>query len=96
MASTSKKRMQRRRAASQRKNKNIALAIGVAVIGLGAFFFFQNTAAPSQTANFNPGEVAPEIGALAPNFTLSDTDGNTVSLSDFRGKPVAVMLFHSW
>ena len=31
---------------------------------------------------------APQIGEVAPDFTLDDTDGNAVSLSDYRGKTV--------
>ena len=33
-------------------------------------------------------EAAPEIGHPAPDFTLTDLDGNEVNLSDFRGKVV--------
>jgi glutaredoxin-dependent peroxiredoxin len=33
------------------------------------------------------------IGSLAPDFTLKDTDGNEVTLSSFRGKPVVVLFF---
>lgn len=31
------------------------------------------------------------LGTTAPDFSLPDTNGKTVSLSDFRGKPVLVM-----
>ncbi len=34
-----------------------------------------------------------EIGTKAPNFTLSDKDGNTVSLSDFAGKRVVLYFY---
>ena len=40
--------------------------------------------------------IGPSIGAVAPDFTLSDTSGNPVSLSDFRGKPTIVTFFHTW
>ncbi|QKJ30656.1 AhpC/TSA family protein [Mucilaginibacter mali] len=36
------------------------------------------------------------IGAMAPAFTLPDTAGRQVSLSDFRGKYVLVDLWASW
>ena len=34
-----------------------------------------------------------EIGMKAPEFTLSDKDGNTVSLSDFTGKKVVLYFY---
>jgi len=34
-----------------------------------------------------------EIGAKAPDFTLSDKDGNAVSLSDFLGKKVVLYFY---
>ena len=34
-----------------------------------------------------------QIGMPAPNFTLSDKDGNPVSLSDFRGRKVVVYFY---
>ena len=34
-----------------------------------------------------------EIGMKAPEFTLSDKDGNTVSLSDFVGKKVVLYFY---
>ncbi|MED9822227.1 MAG: thioredoxin-dependent thiol peroxidase [Christensenellales bacterium] len=34
-----------------------------------------------------------EIGVKAPNFTLSDKDGNWVSLSDFAGKKVILYFY---
>lgn len=37
-----------------------------------------------------------QVGAVAPNFTLPDTDGNPISLSDFRGKYVLVDFWASW
>ena len=34
-----------------------------------------------------------EVGAKAPEFTLSDKDGNPVSLSDFGGKKVVLYFY---
>ena len=34
-----------------------------------------------------------EIGTKAPNFTLPDKDGNTVSLTDFAGKKVVLYFY---
>lgn len=41
-------------------------------------------------------EVAPKEGALAPDFELSDFEGNRVRLSDFRGTPVYVNFWATW
>ena len=36
-----------------------------------------------------------ELGSAAPNFTLEDCDGNTVSLSALKGKKVLLYFFTS-
>lgn len=35
-----------------------------------------------------------KVGDIAPDFTLPDTDGNKVKLSDFRGKKSVVLAFY--
>ena len=40
--------------------------------------------------------VAVELGALAPNFALQTPEGETFSLSDFRGQPVLVNYWATW
>jgi peroxiredoxin len=35
-----------------------------------------------------------KVGDTAPDFSLRDQDGNSVSLSDFRGKKNVVLVFH--
>jgi len=42
-----------------------------------------------------PVEV-PEIGKPAPSFRLTDIDGQPVSLSDLRGKPVLINFWATW
>jgi peroxiredoxin Q/BCP len=37
--------------------------------------------------------MAPQTGDEAPDFTLSDQDGNAVHLADFRGKNVVVYFY---
>ena len=39
---------------------------------------------------------APQQGFLAPDFELKTTGGETVKLSDLRGKPVLVNLWATW
>jgi peroxiredoxin len=40
--------------------------------------------------------AAAEVGALAPDFTLQDPQGNTVSLRDLRGQPVLINFWATW
>ena len=52
-------------------------------------------------AILNPGQVAGsaaglQVGSKAPDFTLKDLDGNSVKLSDFRGKAVLLNFFTTW
>lgn len=39
---------------------------------------------------------APQSGFLAPDFTLSTPQGETITLSEYRGKPVLIFLWASW
>jgi peroxiredoxin len=50
------------------------------------------TPAPTTPA----GEVAPEVGKVAPDFTLTTVDGKTVTLSSLRGKPVLINFWATW
>ena len=38
----------------------------------------------------------PRIGKLAPDFRLPNLEGQSISLSDFRGKPVLINFWASW
>jgi len=40
--------------------------------------------------------TAPEVGSLAPDFTLSTLDGSSVTLSAYRGKPILLNLWATW
>ena len=41
-------------------------------------------------------EEAPRVGARAPDFTLPTLSGQTVRLSDLRGKPVVINFWATW
>jgi peroxiredoxin len=40
--------------------------------------------------------VGPQVGYLAPDFGLQTPDGQTIRLSDLRGRPVVVSYWASW
>jgi len=48
------------------------------------------------TGSGTASEHGPEIGKLAPDFTLNGLDGQEVSLSDLRGKPVLLNFWATW
>jgi thiol-disulfide isomerase/thioredoxin len=41
-------------------------------------------------------DSTPGIGRVAPDFKLSSLDGQSVSLSDFRGRPVLINFWATW
>ncbi len=43
-----------------------------------------------------PENMAPEVGELAPDFTLTTLNGLSVTLSNYRGKPVILNFWGSW
>ncbi len=53
-------------------------------------------AAACQTSPDEGVRVAPEVGAIAPEFTLLNTSGQEVSLSDHRGKVVMINFWATW
>lgn len=64
----------------------VQVAVFIGVITLIAFFAFGLRAR---------GEAQPSSGP-APDFTLKTFDGQTVKLSDFRGKVVVINFWASW
>jgi len=55
------------------------------------------TSSGNSTGN-NSGDTSTDENApfMAPDFTVYDREGNTVRLSDFRGKPVVLNFWASW
>ena len=62
------------------------LLVFIAVLTLAAASFGQ--AAPK------PPTTHLKVGDMAPDFTLTDTAGNPVKLSDYRGKKSVVLAFY--
>ena len=48
---------------------------------------------PKDGANLPPTDLE-RVGQPAPDFTLENVDGKSVSLSDFRGKQSLVLVFY--
>lgn len=77
------------------KKKNIIIIVLVIVLLLGgAMLLYQHFA-------WQGSHIATEEGGengltAAPDFTVTDLDGKTVSLKDFQGKPVIVNFWATW
>ncbi|HUI49452.1 MAG TPA: TlpA disulfide reductase family protein [Acidimicrobiia bacterium] len=58
-----------------------------------------NSAGSAVAASTTPADIAPKkarIGKLAPDFTLPNLDGQPLTLSSLRGRPVVLTFFASW
>ena len=49
-----------------------------------------------QSESARTGATGPLIGKAAPDFTLKDLSGNTVTLASLRGRPVLLNFWASW
>lgn len=81
-----------------RKNM-IAILVLIGLVAYGSYDFFKKT--PSETlrvAESENKELKTGIlkGQLAPNFVLTDLQGSSVQLSDFKGKKVLVNFWATW
>jgi cytochrome oxidase Cu insertion factor (SCO1/SenC/PrrC family) len=66
--------------------------------GGGANANSANTSAAAQANSASQPPTAPQtqlkVGDRAPDFSLTDTEGQTVRLSDYRGKKSVVLAFY--
>jgi len=68
------------------------LYLAILLLGV-AWTVYSRPLAGSTTSGQIP---APQVGFLAPSFTLTDLHGQTVSLSDYQGKVVLLNFWASW
>lgn len=77
----------------------LGLVLVFALVMGGAYTLYENLAG-QESAAMTEREDA-EMGSsqntvIAPNFTVEDSEGEGISLSDTRGKPVVVNFWASW
>ena len=68
------------------------LAAVILILGAGWMAISANLPGGTDT----PGIPAPKAGFLAPDFTLTTLEGESVTLSELRGKAVVVNVWASW
>lgn len=74
------------------KNLSRILKVFILIIGLAWIF-----ASADKDGSSTSGSIyAPQKGFLAPDFELSTLEGETIKLSDLRGKPVLINLWTTW
>lgn len=74
--------------------KTLLIIIALCLVALVAILFLgkeEGLAPELEDGNGDTGAVNP-----APDFTVYDTEGNLVNLSDFAGKPVVLNFWASW
>lgn len=72
------------------------LWIGLAVVAVVAGYYLFGRSESKATSALTPALPASEVAGVAPAFTLTDLDGKSVSLADFRGKVVVLDFWATW
>lgn len=78
------------------KKKTLIISIVIIFILIVLFIFLNNKNSPSNEDITFTGDVGSNIGDIAPDFSLIDTEENSYSLSQFRGKKVVLAFFATW
>lgn len=89
----------------EQNRANIGRSVLIGVIGIAALAGIAYVAtlpavtsvsAPVDSIDTSNLEIAPKQGALAPDFTLFTVEGEEITLSELRGRPVMINLWATW
>ncbi|MBK9925732.1 MAG: TlpA family protein disulfide reductase [Anaerolineales bacterium] len=75
----------------QRTTPLILLGLGLILIAASGYFILQNPSAQSDLS-----AVPAQVNYASPELTLTDTQGITHSLADYKGQVVLVNLWATW
>lgn len=89
MVVTKANRDARRKATGRATQRRRIMAWGAGILGAVLIVV-------SAFVVLNGGSGGESADALAPAFELASSDGEPVSLDDYRGVPVAVTFMHTW
>jgi len=75
-----------------------AAVLTMALVGVVGWYLFASAGATRQSGENQAGEsnIGIELGQVAPNFTLTDVNGTTFSLSDYRDNIVVIDFMATW
>ena len=79
----------------------LVLAFAMLLVGAWVLYDYLGETVTAEQLATQPATEATEAAGehdlpMAPDFTVYDLEGNPVSLSDYRGKPVVVNFWASW
>jgi peroxiredoxin len=78
------------------RRRTCVILAGLAVLAVSGLALMGRTRPAAGTTVLAGENVAPVQGALAPGFTLETLSGETVSLGDFRDRPVLINFWATW
>src|SRR5262245_14299847 len=79
------------------RRSRVALSLGLAFAIIAAAWYIGGQAGFDQIGRGGANQdLLPKVGEQAPDFTAVALNGDIVSLSDFRGKPVWLNFWGSW
>ncbi len=74
------------------------VGLGLLAVALAGILVIQSCtpSSPAVESGRQETTVGVKVGELAPDFTLTDLDGNSVTLSEYRGKVVFINFWATW
>ncbi len=88
----------KRTRANHSRRKIFTLALVVVAVALGYFAFSGSSSNGLTTApkDINSGVTGLDVGNLAPNFNLTDTDGRILNRTSLAGRPLVIWFTATW
>lgn len=70
--------------------------LGAVIVGCSVDSDTGNASASTASGESTRVSIGPQKGKLAPDFTLPSLDGQEITLSDLRGRPILALFWATW